>query len=115
MDTLLYGGDFAKDARGYPVLVSGVQELLQQALIRLKVKKGSFVYDPELGSELHTLQPGGSDLSAQALRLAREALKQMGSIQVQQAAVRRVERPENLEIVVTLKAVGQNGQWEVVV
>lgn len=114
MDTLFYQGDFAKDARGYPVPVAGFQELLQRALIRLKVKKGSFVHDPELGSELYTLQPGEVDLNTQALRLAREALKSIPNIQVQQVAVRKLEEPDNLELTVTLKAVGQSGQWEVV-
>ena len=74
MDTAICSGDFLLDGRGRPVVISGMQEILQRALIRLTVQKGSFIYDPELGSRLFTLKSTSGDLQKQATNLVREAL-----------------------------------------
>ena len=35
--------------------VSGIEEIVQRAMIRLTMKKGSFLYDETLGSELRSI------------------------------------------------------------
>lgn len=77
MDIKLYNGDFVKLAGGVQ-MVSGKDELLQQALIRLSVRQGSFAPMPSLGSRLHTLKALSGNLSADARALANEALLPMG-------------------------------------
>jgi phage gp46-like protein len=67
MDTLLLQGDHATDARGIPVAVTGAEELLQRALLRLGIRRGSFEYDAGLGSELYRLS---RDTSAATERAA---------------------------------------------
>ena len=74
MDTALKDGDFLCDARGFPAEVGGVDEILQQIMIRLTVKKGSFVYDRTLGSELHTLDASDENIENRAIVLVKEAL-----------------------------------------
>ena len=54
MDTAIKDGDFQTNGSGLPVRISGVRELLQRAVFRLTVKKGSFFYDQQLGSRLYT-------------------------------------------------------------
>ena len=64
-----------------------MQELLQQALIRLTVKKGSFLYDPALSSRLFLLRQTTKNKQAQALLLAKEALSGMEGVTVRSAEV----------------------------
>lgn len=86
MDIRLDGGDFAVGANGLPASVSGKDELLQRAVIRLTVPRGSFSYDPQLGSRLHTLVMSGTDLSARARELVEEALSMLPELSVEQVA-----------------------------
>lgn len=111
MDTLLKNGDHVRDGRGFPTQITGVPELLQQALLRLTVKKGSFCFDPALGSRLYTLQRSGNHLQKEALLMVKEALCDMT-----QAAVRAVElsqEGENLRLHVLLSLQNENVQLEV--
>lgn len=55
MDTLIQDGDFAADASKIPIKISGEDEVKQRIYIRLKAKKGSFLYDRNLGSRLYEL------------------------------------------------------------
>lgn len=55
MDTLMQGGDFALDSSRMPVKISGEDEVKQRIYIRLKAKRGSFLYDRNLGSRLYEL------------------------------------------------------------
>jgi len=68
MDTLLYQGDHATDARGIPVAITGAQELIQRALLRLGIRRGSFAYDRNLGSELYRLSHDTSSATHRAAR-----------------------------------------------
>lgn len=50
-----------------PCAISEKEELLQRVYIRLKVKRGSFPYDPKLGSCLYEIsQNKGSQAAAMA-------------------------------------------------
>lgn len=107
MDTLLVNGDFQTDSFGHPVTVSGNQELLQRALIRLSVKRGAFAPDPSLGSRFDRLSaPYGKKLDEEALLYAREALMELPEVQVLSARVTAQEDGSSL-IFVRVKAMGQ--------
>ena len=54
-------GDYAIDNLGRFIVSSGIDEIIERALIRLKVKKGSFIYDKELGSELYLVDLNTAD------------------------------------------------------
>ncbi|MCL2068336.1 MAG: histidine kinase [Oscillospiraceae bacterium] len=103
MDTLLLHGDHATDARGIPVPVYGTEELLQQALLRLGIRRGSFIYDHGLGSELFRL---AGDTSAATQRAAasfvQEALIPIPQITVGDVNLIREDGSENLTIRISL-------------
>lgn len=87
MDTALKDGDFLCDARGFPAEVDGVNEILQQIMIRLTVKKGSFAYDRTLGSELHTLDASDENIENRAIVLVKEALHEVSGTTVKSVSV----------------------------
>lgn len=91
MDIRLDQGDFAVGGNGLPCSVSGKEELLQRAFICLTIPRGSFSYDPQLGSRLHTLVLSGADLSARARELVEEALAAVPGVTVQQVACTQLE------------------------
>lgn len=74
MDTSLANGDFSLGSNGRLKQISGTEELFQRAAICLDVPCGSFVYDPSLGSKLHTLAPDEPDFTVKALAMSQEAL-----------------------------------------
>lgn len=83
MDTLLVSGDHYTDARGLPVALAGREELIQRVLIRLQVKKGSFLPDPDLGSELYRLPRSDSERTKRlALSYVQEALAGLSAVEV---------------------------------
>ncbi|NLG92314.1 MAG: histidine kinase [Clostridiales bacterium] len=86
MDTALKNGDFLLGPNGRPKQISGEQEFLQRAAIRLKIPLGSFAYDPQLGSRLHELKAGGSGLNEKAITMAQEALRPLPQVTVESAA-----------------------------
>lgn len=51
-DTAIQNGDFLKNSGGLPVTITGKDALLQEAYLRLQIHRGSFLYDPTLGSRL---------------------------------------------------------------
>ena len=98
MDILLEHGDHAVDFRGLPRRIQGEELLVQQALIYLSVPKGSFPYDPTLGSELFRLQPDTEEnLARGALSYAQEALSSLPRVRVTSAQA-RWQTPEVLSL-----------------
>lgn len=55
MALILRAGDYAPDEKGGFQSAQGAQELLERALWKLTVRRGSFPFLPELGSRLHLL------------------------------------------------------------
>ncbi len=51
-DVKIENGDIVLDSSGNTVLLNDFDARFQQAVVCIKSKKGSFVYDRELGSEL---------------------------------------------------------------
>lgn len=103
-----------RDGRGFPTAVDGAMALVQRALIRLSVRRGSFAADPELGSALHTLglvPPEQRD--AMALSLARQALAPIQEVSAETAAC--VRDGEALRLTFGLRVSGEKRTVEVLV
>lgn len=82
MDTTLgYDGDLAVDENGRIGYVSGQDEIRQRLYIRLSARKGSYVYDRELGSGIAEAYNSGAD-AAQIEAKAREALDSIPQAEV---------------------------------
>jgi phage gp46-like protein len=105
LDTLLAGGDHARNSRGVPITLTGERELIQRALLRLCVRKGSFAPDPGLGSELYKLAQAralaGGDLERLALSYAQEALLPIPQVSVTSVSLKKGGGAP--ELIVTLK------------
>lgn len=115
MDTAIKDGDFKTNENGLPVQISGVQELLQQAMFRLVVKKGSFFYDQQLGSRLYTLKGSYGNreiLSENAMQMVREALRPMPRVTPFKVQA-RLTGPDQLSLTVALLADRQKTELEV--
>lgn len=102
MDTAISNGDFIRDSKGYPVELTGYDELLQRVLMRLMIKKGSFIYDTSLGSRLYTLKATQSNVKEHALSLVREALININEVVVDDVNTKLINDGENLELTVLL-------------
>lgn len=110
MDTALENGDFRLGLNGRPERISGEQELLQRAMIRLNVPLGSFDYDAALGSRLHTLKTDDADFNEKAVAMAQEALRQLAEVTV--SGVRRsADKPGT--VMVQLSYNGRTAEIEV--
>jgi len=83
MELKLKGGDYVPAADGGLCTVSGVDALVQRAMMRLAARRGGFLPLPEYGSRLHTLahiKPG--ERSAAAQQFVAEALEGDSEISV---------------------------------
>ncbi len=59
---------------GLPRLIEGDEEIAQQMYILLSAKKGGFIYDRSLGSELYAVDMNRDDCIEQLEAKARQAL-----------------------------------------
>lgn len=102
MDTALSNGDFLRDTRNLPIQISDVQEILQRVLIRLNVKKGSFIYDKNLGSDLYKLSANTRNLQNKAKAIVIEALRPIKEVLVLNVVTKLTNLGEDMEIHVNL-------------
>ena len=102
MDTAVSNGNFICDSRKHLVELNGYDEILQRVLIRLGVKKGSFVYDKKLGSRLYTLKATDGNIAQRALSLVREALIDIGEVTVDNVYTTLSNDKEHLELNIIL-------------
>ncbi len=67
LDTALcINGDFDKDENNNIFFISGNEEVKQKLYIMLSMKKGSFIYDRELGSGLYKCVDDMQQIEAEA-------------------------------------------------
>lgn len=81
MTPKLNDGDYCFDARGFLVEVEGAEEIMEQAMIRLRARKGSYPLNPELGSELYRLDLNRADETQIEMAVA-EALAPMAEVEL---------------------------------
>lgn len=110
MDTLLSQGDHKRNGQGFLTPISGAQEAIQRAMIRLSVPKGSFAPNPKLGSRLFLLGKAPERQTEElALEYAKEAL--LEEEQVQATAVRQTERSQgSMELEIMLSYLGEDSE-----
>lgn len=115
MDTLIKDGDHVVGGDGYPVQISGAEEIIQQALIRLQVRRGSFAEDKQLGSELYKLS-GAPQQHLQRLATAyvQQALAAMEEISVSDVQVRH-DGIDSLIVDVAIEHLGSRSRLEIIV
>lgn len=113
MDTAVSNGNFICDSQNHLIELNGYNELLQRVLIRLCVKKGSFVYDENLGSRLYTLKASDANLPQKALSLIREALIDLSEVTVNNVYTFLSSDKEHLELNIILSV--NNVEKEVVI
>ena len=101
MDTALLNGDFLCDSRGFPMKIYGTEELLQRVFFRLSIKKGSFIYDRNLGSELYKLNIYEENIKSKATSLIKEALIDMKNVIVKDVVTEIID-DTNLKLYIFL-------------
>lgn len=74
MDFRINNGDAVIDSAGKADSITGADELLQRAYICIAVKKGSFIYNRELGSEIYLLDKKDERLADKLFLVMNEAL-----------------------------------------
>ena len=85
-------GDYLPDGIGGEKRAVGTEELLARALYRLSVRRGSFPFLPELGSELHRLgreKPSAREAAARqyvAAALEEEAALRVENVELTERA-----------------------------
>ena len=82
MDFLIENGNYLFDPNGLMNIAVGEKEIRQRIMIQLCVRKGSFVHDENLGSNLHKLfrlKPG--DIPHMAKAYVFEALRGICDVQ----------------------------------
>ncbi len=85
----MQNGTYVLGPTGLPEPASPLEELLQNALFRLRIPRGSFPYGREIGSGLGGLDSGESHWEERALALANEALLDLPGVRAQQAELRQ--------------------------
>lgn len=111
MDTAINNGDFLIDSRNRPFLISDKEEILQQVLIRLTVKKGSFIYDPNLGSRLYEVNSFRGDIKNKVLSIVKEAVSPIAKVVVDD--IELINNGENINLKVFLSIKDKKREVEI--
>jgi len=91
MDTLIENGDHKTDSRGYPFVIRCADEACQRASFILSTKRGSFIYDRELGSD-HDYLLANAEKEGCARLFCEEALSKQKEISLGRVIAERNER-----------------------
>lgn len=115
MELKIRNGDYCSDGIGGEKRVTGTEALLERALFRLSVRRGSFPFLPTLGSELHRLAgEKPSERETAARQYAAAALEEESALTVE-----RVELTEGgdgiMRLCVLLTADGESAAVELAV
>ena len=114
MENLLRDGDYVPNGFGGFVRLQDTEAVLQRALYKLTVRRGSFPFLPRLGSRLSELgRERKSERGVIARQYAAEALDKMGLL-VEDAVIREISG-EQIEIRFDLRLNGEETRLEVTV
>lgn len=83
MDIKLENGDFSVSANGDIKTVDGVDEILQRVKICCSIKKGSFLYDKELGVDYENADISSQRGLKQLEMLLNEAVIDISGVRVE--------------------------------
>ncbi len=112
MELMMKNGDYVPDGAGALRRVSGDEALLSRVLFKLSVRRGSFPFCPELGSELYRL--GREKKSARELSARQFVAAALADENVSVEDV-RVTEGENGTLDVTLTLVHEGGSAQLTV
>lgn len=112
MDTALKNGDFALNSYGKIYSINGLAETIQRCNLLLKVKKGSFCYNRNLGSNLHLLKYD-ENIKGNAILLVKEALAPLPQVSVKNVDVEH--KNDIIKLSITIEAYSETAVMEVVV
>ncbi len=87
MGLKLVNGDYVLKRNGLLQEATPMEELLQNATMRLTLAQGSFLYGRELGSRLGTLDTQGEHAAEQAVSFANEALMDLPGVRASAAEI----------------------------
>lgn len=85
MGLKLKDGNYVLGPTGLPQETDGLEELLQNALLRLSLPGESFPYDRSLGSSLAGLDTSAEHALERAVALANDALLDLPGVRVERA------------------------------
>ncbi len=112
MDFKLSGGDWVPDGKGGFVTLTGAEETLQRALLRLTVRRGILPFWPDFGSELSRLgRVLPSQRDSEADRFVFEALQEEPELMVRDVTVTEVDG--QMDVSVWLSARGVSARLDV--
>ena len=97
MDAKLKDKDICTDSTGEYVMIDGIEEIIQRAVISLTVPKGSFVYDKNLGSDYNDFK--ANDIK-QAEMIINESLVNMGNVYIKVKSISNEGNKINMSITV---------------
>ena len=122
MELKIRNGDYIADGIGGERRADGAEALLERALFRLSVRRGSFPFLPELGSELYRLgheKPSARAAAAKlytAAALAEETALTVEDVELTVEDVELTERGDGiLALRVLLTADGESAALEMTV
>lgn len=99
-DILITDGDIAVTENGNYVFLKGIDALLYRTVLCAKIKKGSFIYNKDLGTELYL-----ADNEKTATMLIRETLTDTEDFD---AEVEKIEKADGGKLIVWLLLRGVN-------
>nr|DAZ14592.1 MAG TPA: Protein of unknown function (DUF2634) [Caudoviricetes sp.] len=88
-DVLIKDGEIATDSSGSYIHISGDDELVQQAYIRIFAKLGGFVYNRELGSEIYKRDFSDENFAEKINLMMAQALKDCPKVKAEVISYRR--------------------------
>ncbi len=88
MDIKIENKDIALDISDNFIEVSGIEQAIQQIKLAIGVKKGSFIYDRNLGSEIHKADFSGKSICKEIESLINESLVSLGEVYVTVNSIR---------------------------
>ena len=114
MELKLDNGKYVCGDRGFPIAVTGDEELLARALFKLTARRGQFPFLPELGSRLYTLdREKKANLQNAAAQYVMEALSDERELEVSDVSVE--DAYEELKVTVELLHNGNINRLELLV
>lgn len=106
MDTLVMDGDYLLDECGEVQNIYSIDEACQRVRLILSVKKGSYVYDRELGVDFSSLD-SSQNRDKEAELLCREALVNQTEIEIGSVKITDADKGKNLSLTVIYKGISK--------